>query len=488
MTAITQLMESTPHSVVTVSTASVLSLVLGALALRRHRAHTVESATVPGAGTKRRRKISAGTLAAITAFVICTSVSLNTSYRFTGDPDGLNMNSAFERVLACAAYESLMAMCVLGARERLASEEDRSGGWYGTAVWVFAGLSSIPAWVEGDGLTPATLVRIIIGSFGAALAAHSALGLELRHREGDESQTATAQIVRDLRERLMAALGLAHRARSAQEIAQERAMDRAVDLADAYHRLPEKKRSQRRGARIAKRLARAQDRAGLATDQGQVELYRARVAQRQYATQLALTEAESPWHKGAVLAEYGRTVETLEWHAEQVESLADETEAAVMAHIGTLASAPLGTPLPHPRAEDADGADGKPSDCIEIHDEAQLVAPSKAAAAHVGTSTITARVPHQSAEAHAPGTQEPQPLGDLTDYPTKRAALEALYAHRVRADDDRAVNAITADLVAELAKAGIKLDRGPAWRYVKALREESASADEAAADSVLTSA
>ncbi|MFE9484487.1 hypothetical protein ACFYNM_38645 [Streptomyces spororaveus] len=456
----------------TILGATALALAAGAIGMRFWKAQDGD-----------RRKLSAGTVAAILAFVVCTSVSLNTGFRFTGDADkGLGMTSMPERILACAAFESLIAMCVLGARERMARPEgDHSPGWYGTAVWIFAGLSAVPAWAEGGGLGPGTLVRIIVGSFGSALAAHSALGLELRHRTGDESQTAMAQIIRELRERLMARMGLAHRALSAQEIAQDRAMFKAVDLADRYERLGDSK-AKRRGRRIARRMGVWQARAGVGTDDAQRDLYRQLVAHRQFATALHVGEDESPWAQPSAARRRARGLADLEEHAGRIENLADEAEAALLAHIGTPGTAPVahgGTALPAPRAETvppldiapAGDADEEEADCIDGAEEPPSE-PATAAAAHGGTlGIITARVP-QDADEDEPKPQQPEraPLRPLTSYPTKRAAIEALYLHRIAEDDSRPTNAIVEELRAELQEAGITYDRGPANRYIGALR------------------
>ncbi|MFE3441290.1 hypothetical protein ACFXNY_33565, partial [Streptomyces sindenensis] len=365
MTDFPQLAEWARDHAVAITAAVALAVVLAAVTIKRRGANArdegqAEEQTEPQAAeeadteTERRRKFSAGTLAAVAAFIICTSVSLNTGYRFTGAPapKGLGMTWEPERILACAGFESLIAMCVLGARERLAKHG--TPGWYGTAVWVFAGLSAVPAWVEGGGLSASTVVRIIVGSFGSALAAHSALGLELRHRTGDESQTAMAQIVRDLRERLMARLGLAHRSRSAEEIARDRALDKAVDLDDRYKRLPDDEKAKHKGLRLARRLAVWQDRAELATNEAQRDLYRARVAQRQCATKLSISDDESPWNQPSAAQVQARALETLEGQARHMEDLASDAEAALRAQIGTHGTPPAahgGTPVPGSRAE-----------------------------------------------------------------------------------------------------------------------------------------
>ncbi|ONI48493.1 hypothetical protein [Streptomyces sp. IB2014 011-1] len=477
MTDFTQVKQWIDSQLVVILAVSTLAAILIAVALKRRGSRLRDLAQTG------RRRFSAGTLSAVAAFVICTSVSLNTSFRFTGDPNGLKMTSDPERLLACAAFESLMAMCVLGARERMADTESRSGGWYGSAVWVFAALSAVPAWEEGNGFSSATAVRIIVGSFGSALAAHSALGLELRHRTGDESQTAMAQIVRDLRERLMARLGLAHRSRSAEEIARDRAMDKAVDLYDRYSRRYGRQSDDGttaagwRARWLARRLAIWQDRAELATDEAQRELYRARVAQRQYATALHINDAESPWSQPTAAQTRTSALDTLAAHARHMEDVATEAEDAVRAQIGTLGTLPAahgGTSVPSPRAEADPAADEEPADCVELPAEDSAADSFRAAAAHGGTLPIvTARVPQQGGEDDdQEEEQEPVALRPLSSYPTKRAALEALYAHRISASDPRTTNAIAEQLRAELADAGVTLDRGPANRYVGALRPE----------------
>ncbi|MFC9233633.1 hypothetical protein ACFTZI_32540 [Streptomyces decoyicus] len=392
-------------------------------------------APTPGGQTKARRKLSAGTLAAVAAFIICTSVSLNTSYRFTGDADGLAMTSTVERLLSCAAYESLMAMCVLGARERMA--ESKSPGWYGGAVWIFAALSAIPAAIEGDGLTAATAVRVIVGSFGSALAAHSALGLDLKHRTGSDSETPAAMLLRDLRARLMSRLGLGERTRTAQQIAQERALSHAVELQDEYMRLPEK--GKRKGRRIARRLAAAQDAAGIATDEGQRALFVARVTLRAHATSLVIDPDRSPWTEQAASlnAEYAERIE-------RIEALADEEEAAVLqasaqGYRTAAAGGPVGkrVTVSLPPLED------------DEHDQEE---------------------PEQ-------GDEEPaRDVLDLSSYVTKKDKLIALYEAMIRPDDPRSTNAIAEQLLGELARRGVNYDRGPANRTVGELRGDTQDA------------
>lgn len=503
MSALDQLADWAPMHEAGVATASTaLAIVLAVFLLRRVKrtaggpTEAVNSASNVRA-LVRKRKFSAGTLSAGAAFIICTSVSLNTSYRFT--LDGLGMTGTPERVLSCAAFEALLAMCVLGARERMADPESPSPGWYGGAVWVFAALSAIPAWHEGGGLSTGTAVRIIIGAFGSALAAHSMLGLELKHRSGKESEAPLAQITRDLRERLMSRMGLSVRNRTAQQISEERALSKAVDLADAYDRMSPKDQKNRAGRRCAKRLARAQDAAGLAMNPARTEEYRARVAQRRYATELTITETESPWHTGGTseaqteaqeeaarlreeLAAARREVEALrEEQARHIERLAASVEDALLAQVGTR--------LPGPRAEahaDLDelayeGADDEAGDCIDEEPEARA-----AAAAHGARQRAEARVPDPEDEPQEDDEEDvEEPLRPLSEYPTKRLAIQALYRSRISPDDSRSVNAIVAVLLEEMAAQGMSYDRGAAHRAIDEVHttaEESADEQHEDAD------
>ncbi|MFD9850495.1 hypothetical protein [Streptomyces parvus] len=475
MPAFAPLSEWAASHLLVIASVAILAAVLITVAFKRRASQQDPS------GQEERRKFSAGTLAAVFAFIVCTSVSLNTGFRFTGDAQkGLGMTSMPERILACAAFESLIAMCVLGARERMARKDgDHSPGWYGSAVWIFAALSAVPAWAEGGGASSGTLVRIIVGSFGSALAAHSALGLELRHRTGGESQTAMAQIMRDVRERLMARLGLAHRSRSAEEIARDRALDKAVDLYDQYARLSDDDKGKRKGAKMAGRLAVWQDRAELATDEAQRDLYRARVAQRQYATALHISDSESPWSQPSRAQVQASALDELEEQARRMEDVAAVAEAAVWAQIGTPGTPPTlhdGTYVPSQRDETVPDDEDEPAECIDQVTPQPVKRPAeltKTAAAHGGTSrVITARVPREETGTPRVEQPKPDPLRDLRSYPTKRASLEALYERRIKADDTRTTNAIAEELLSELANVGIKLDRGAANRYIAPLRPQ----------------
>ncbi|MEU7095920.1 hypothetical protein [Kitasatospora aureofaciens] len=486
---------------------------------------SVAAITIIGIRSKRkteRRKLSAGTIAAAIAFIICTSVSLHTSYGFAADKDGLNMATEFERLFSCAAFESLMAMMVFGARERLANPKNPSPGWYGTGVWVFAGLSAVPAWHQGDGLTASTMVRIIVGSIGSALAAHSALGLELRHRTGEESQAAGAQIAREIRERVMAYLGLAQRGQTAQEIAQDRAMDRAVELADREARLSDNQRKGRKGRRVARRLGRALEAAGTA-DPSRRDQFEGRLALRRHAAELRHADLNRPWKSAEEKAAEASELETLRAEladvqsraaeeagraeaaeaaaeaarqqaeefrvqgeqalalltrqVEAFEALAARAEDAAVAQIGNAEAYRVSVELPRPRfeKEDQDGA-AETFDCLGAEDEDGPAgsgnAERPAAAGMDGNPRVQARLPFDPDDPSDEKDEDDDVL-DLTRYGSKKAAIQALYHRDIAEDDTRTINAIAEELRATYTReTGRTYDQAAAHRAISELRTE----------------
>ncbi|MBE9500765.1 hypothetical protein IHE61_31170 [Streptomyces sp. GKU 257-1] len=415
-------------------------------------------------GPSRRRKVSAGTLAAALAFVVCTSVSLNTSYRFT--LDGLGMTGTAERVLSCAAFEALIAMCVLGARERLASQ-DATPGWYGSAVWLFAALSSVPAWHEGGGLTAGTVVRIIVGSIGSALSAHAALGLELRHRTGGRSQSQSpgALIVREVRERVMARLGLIERGRDAEQIIKDRYLDRAIELADEQDHLTEADRNKRHGRKVCRRLAQAMDRGGCA-DPERRETFNHRLALRRAAATLPDVDLPLTWQAQPTPEEQATTAH-LEREIRHVEALAAQIEGQATHELAHPEG--IGTPLGTVPAQQA-GPHGHEAD----EDQDEPVGARTAAYEGTGTHRITMRVPipHEADEDQDQGDKAAPEAPDLRGFQTKRAALRALFVrHQVAADDPRTHNQIATELLQEMQTAGIPYDRGAACKAISEWRQ-----------------
>lgn len=499
LTDVAQWAEHNPIVTIGLSILAATASVLAALAIK-------SSVSKSKGETAERRKFSAGTLAAILAFIVTTSLSLNTSYGFT--LDGFHMHNQFERIMSCAAYETLMAMCVLGARERLAGP-DKSPGMFGSAVWILAALSAIPAWSEGGGWTSGTMGRIVFGSFGAAFSAHVALGLELRHRSGEKSQAAGAQVARELRERLMARLGLTVRDRSAQEIARDRALARAVDLADREARIPSDKRNGRKGRRLAVRLSRALEQAGTHEPAQRDQFLRRLAIRRQDLRTIELPDIWENTAEREAREDAAARAAMLQTYAHAVERIADEAEEAAATAAASVGNATAyGEPaaVPHQRAdqEDAEALDDT-DDALYCLLDGQDNEPAtsgnavgNAAAAAVrspGNARLTVRVP-ANAEEPADGRAE-EPADDpaevdehqdeavrvrhLATHTSMKAAMQELYRRRIDPADTRSTNAIAAELEAVLREytGGKGLTQPAAYRAVAEVRPAQPDTDAA---------
>jgi hypothetical protein len=284
----------------------------------------------------------------------------------------------------------------------------------------------------------------------------------------------------------MSRLGLSHRNRTALEIARDRALTKAVDLADGYDRLDKKKRDSRRGSRLARRLAKWQDRAGIATDGEQAEAYRARLAQRRFSTALTIDEAESPWHRASVVEEAETLREEVaglregltaaQEKADALRTQLDEERAAQVRHMEELAArveaqllAQIGTAVPGP-CTDLYADDGEDSaDFVELNTGGEALETRRAAAAQeTARLRAEARLPHPADEDQHQDHDADQ-LRPLGSYPTKKAAIQALYRARVRPGDPRNVNQITDALLQEMRDAGREYDRGPAHKAISEL-------------------
>jgi hypothetical protein len=235
-------------------------------------------------------------MAAVGAMV-CTAYSADTSWNFARDH--LGMTSGTERgVMFSAAEIGLFAMALM-ARQNLRTQG--APGTPGVLVWVVTGVMVIPAFSE-SGIVAGT-VRAFVGPVMAALLWHLAMGIELRHATGDDSQSLPAVLARELRERLLSWLGLAVRGRDAVQITRDRwtriATRRAARVAD----LEAVDAAARRLRRARRRLAAAVDRtdAGVLVEQRAVLLER--IAAYRHASGLASVTLPSPWDIPAEAAE-----------------------------------------------------------------------------------------------------------------------------------------------------------------------------------------
>ncbi|MFF7021968.1 hypothetical protein ACFY97_13235 [Streptomyces klenkii] len=243
--------------------------------------------------TRRARettgRVPAAVVAAAIGAVVCTAYSADTSWNFAGDH--LGMTSTGERAMMFAAAElGLFAMAFM-ARQNLRT--DGAPGTPGVLVWIVTGVQVIPAYSE-SGIVAGT-VRAFVGPVLSALLWHQAMGIELRHRTGADSQSFPAMLAREARERLLSWLGLAQRGRDAEQITRDRwtraATVRAARLAD----LKDAGAWPYRIRRARRRLAVAVDRtdAGVLPEQRTVLLER--IGAYRHASQLASITLPSPW-------------------------------------------------------------------------------------------------------------------------------------------------------------------------------------------------
>lgn len=232
------------------------------------------------------RRPAAVIVAAIAA-AGCTAYSADTSWRFAADH--LSMTSAVERGVFFAAGELALFSMALMARQNL--NTTGAPGVPGALVWVITGVQIIPAYAE-SGIVGGT-VRAFVGPILAALLWHLAMGIELRHtKPGANSQSLPSIIGRELRERFLSRLGLATRNRSAEQITRDRWTRRAVEVASA---LAVEEGGSRRHARLARRLAKAVDRAQVGQYPEQRETLLLLLAARRNASELARIGLPSPW-------------------------------------------------------------------------------------------------------------------------------------------------------------------------------------------------
>lgn len=106
------------------------------------------------------------------------------------------------------AAELALFATALMARQNL--NGNGAPGAPGLLTWAIAGVQVIPAYAE-SGPVGGT-VRAVIGPIMAAVLWHLAMGIELRHHRPEASSNGFgALITREVRERLLARLGVAER-------------------------------------------------------------------------------------------------------------------------------------------------------------------------------------------------------------------------------------------------------------------------------------
>ena len=240
--------------------------------------------------SEQRRSTAAVRVAALAA-IGCTAYSADTSWRFAADY--LDMGSTIERAAMFAAAELALFSTALLARANLNGPR-QAPGLPGTLTWVITGVQIVPAYAE-SGLVGGT-VRAFVGPVLAALLWHLAMGIELRNRSPHaDSHSLTAVLARQMRERLLARLGIADRGADAARIIRERALDRAVTLILRAEAMTPERRAKGRGRRLTRRLHRALEQADVDRDERQDELLLRKLATRQQALALASIPLPRRW-------------------------------------------------------------------------------------------------------------------------------------------------------------------------------------------------
>ncbi|MFH8513683.1 hypothetical protein ACH4CE_00740 [Streptomyces gelaticus] len=222
----------------------------------------------------------------------CTTYSADTSWRFAADY--LDMGSTVERAFMFATAELALFATALMARQNL-NGPARAPGVPGVLVWLITGVQIIPAYAE-FGLVGGT-VRAFVGPVMAAMLWHLAMGIELRHRTPQAaSRGLAAVLVRQMRERLLARLGIADQDADAARLIREGALSEAVTLIVRAESMTAKQRGKWRGRRLSNRLHEALERADVDGDPLQDELLLRKLATRKQALRLAAVALPPRWH------------------------------------------------------------------------------------------------------------------------------------------------------------------------------------------------
>lgn len=233
------------------------------------------------------RKLVA-TVGLVVPATMALGMSADTSFRFLGSV--LEIVDPAERgVLTCTAEVAVIALTLYAW-----ATSTRTAAWIAYAVVL---VQALPAFEVSGGY--GGLVRMALGPVLLVVLLHMLLGLELRMSRVRPTGL-LADALREVRERLVAYLGIGRRGTDSAEIARSRAADRAVLLVD---RVAVTTAGSRRHARRSAALARALDAArhGLdASDARDMEAaIVARVVRRKSVAGLAEIQIRHDW-AGAV--------------------------------------------------------------------------------------------------------------------------------------------------------------------------------------------
>lgn len=220
--------------------------------------------------------------------LLALSVSLDTSWRFFGVR--LHITALPERVLMFAVLEAALFACAWAMRAGV--QRTGSPGPARLLAWLGCAVSAYMAW---DLSGPAEgLARVVLGPVLGVVMLHQALGIEVRHRNGQRTGQ-LARVGRELRERVLSRLGLADDERDAATRTRTRAARRVARLAATS-----------RPGRVSRwrvaRMRRATLAAGLATDDGLRATMLDELRALRHVADLAELDTASPWRDVAPVA------------------------------------------------------------------------------------------------------------------------------------------------------------------------------------------
>lgn len=238
-----------------------------------------------------------GVKAAAVVALMATGVSMDTNWLFWGTH--LHVTNTLLRAMLFADLEEALLVFAVQAREnKLNPNGDGKQGIQGALVWVMSGIAMIPAWIEA-GVLDGT-VRAIAGPLLAATLWHFALGLEFKiERPKLANPGSIGKVLRNLRERLLARIGVTAPDQSALEIRQDRALRDAVQLADRLAELDTWFLAKIRRRRLKRRLRNAVRLSGAAGNAQRRSALLAELRAVRHATELATLVFQTPWNPQA---------------------------------------------------------------------------------------------------------------------------------------------------------------------------------------------
>jgi hypothetical protein len=271
ITYLTQLFVTAPALLYTLAAVAALAAIAVSVVVGRRLATVV-------------RRIGAGRVACYGVAMLCTGLSIDTSWKFF--TERLGITNVWERGALFAIIEAGLISCAI-----VMSANIRSGGTPGfarTLAWSLTGFAGYMALVEAGPVLG--MARVVLGPILGLVMLHMALGIEVREI-APARRGAVAQLARELQARVMSRFGLADDDRTAAERTRHRWATRAAQLACAS---PSTVRHH------SVKLAKAVRKAGAAHDAQARERLLREISVLRHATALVTYTPPSPWESHGV--------------------------------------------------------------------------------------------------------------------------------------------------------------------------------------------